>query len=93
MDESGFEKIASTINAKEAWEILEKVFKGTDRVKQVQLQRLRGELEAMKMKDSEGVSEYITRVQTVANQLKCNGENLSDTRIVKNILRSFNGKI
>ena len=38
-------------------------------MKQVRLQTLRGELESMKMKETEGVAEYITRVETVANQL------------------------
>jgi Mg2+ and Co2+ transporter CorA len=41
------------------------------------------------MKDSEGVSDYIMRVQTVTNQLKRNGENLTETRIVEKILRSL----
>jgi len=53
-------------------------------------QTLRGELEAMKMKDSEDVSSYITCVQTVANQLKQNGETtLTDARVVEKILRSL----
>jgi gag-polypeptide of LTR copia-type len=34
IDESGFEKIAGATTSKEAWDILEKVFKETDRVKQ-----------------------------------------------------------
>ena len=51
VDESGFEKITWTTTSKEAWDTLEKVFKGTDRVKQVCLQTLRGELESMKMKE------------------------------------------
>ena len=42
VDESGFEKIVSATTSKEAWDTLEKVFKGTDRVKQVSLQTLRG---------------------------------------------------
>jgi len=42
-------------------------------VKQMRLQTLRGELEAMKMNDSEDVFSYITCVQTVANKLKRNG--------------------
>ncbi|GJY77958.1 retrovirus-related pol polyprotein from transposon TNT 1-94 [Tanacetum coccineum] len=66
VDESGFEKIVEATTSKEAWETLEKVYKGADRVKQVWLQTLRGELEAMKMKDTKGVSDYITRVQTVS---------------------------
>ena len=53
VDESGFEKIARTTTSKEAWDTLEKVFKETDRVKQVRLQTLCGELESMKMKKSE----------------------------------------
>ncbi|XP_061353100.1 uncharacterized protein LOC133297887 [Gastrolobium bilobum] len=89
VDESGFEKIAGATTSKEAWDILENVYKGADRVKQVRLQTLRGELEGMKMKDSEGVSEFITRVQAVVNQLKQNGEQISETRVVEKILRSL----
>ncbi|GJR92506.1 hypothetical protein Tco_0264680 [Tanacetum coccineum] len=89
VDESGFEKIAGASTAKQAWDTLEKAYKGADRVKQVRLQTLRGELEAMRMKETEGVSDYITRVQTVVNQLKRNGETLPDTRIIEKILRSL----
>ena len=71
VDESGFEKIARATTSKEAWDTLEKVFKGTDRVKQVRLQTLRSELESMKMKES-NVSDFITRAQTMANQLNRN---------------------
>ena len=72
VDESVFEKIARATTSKEVWDTLEKVFKGTDRVKQVRLQTLHGELESMKMKESENVSDYITRVQIMANQLNRN---------------------
>ena len=58
VDESGFEKIVRATTSKEAWDTLEKVFKGIDRVKQVRLQTLRGELESMKMKESENISDY-----------------------------------
>ncbi|MFQ6636889.1 hypothetical protein Gotur_013140, partial [Gossypium turneri] len=34
VDESGFEKITSATTSKEAWDILAKVYKGADRVKQ-----------------------------------------------------------
>ena len=87
VDELSFEKIARATTSKEAWVTLEKVFKGTDRVKQVHLRTLRGELESMKMKESENVSDYITRVQTVSNQLNLNGEMLPETRVVEKILR------
>ena len=86
VDESGFEKIASAKSSKEAWGILEKAYKGDDRVKQVRLQTLRGKLESMKMKETEGVAEYITWVETVANQLSRNGEKLPASRVLEKIL-------
>ncbi|GKF55885.1 retrovirus-related pol polyprotein from transposon TNT 1-94, partial [Tanacetum coccineum] len=44
------------------------------------------------MKETEGVSDYITRVQAVVNQLKRNGETLTDSRVVEKILRSLTEK-
>ena len=41
------------------------------------------------MKDSEDICSYITRVQTIVNQLKRNGETLTDTRVVEKILQSL----
>ncbi|XP_061338565.1 G-type lectin S-receptor-like serine/threonine-protein kinase CES101 [Gastrolobium bilobum] len=52
-DESSFEKIASATTSKEAWDILTNVYKGADSVMQVRLQTLRGELEGMKIKETE----------------------------------------
>ncbi|XP_068475202.1 uncharacterized protein [Phaseolus vulgaris] len=89
VEEAIFEKTVGASTSKEAWDILEKVLKGAIRVKQMHLQTLRGELEAMKMKELEYVSSYITRVQTVANQLKRNGETLTHARVVEEILRSL----
>ena len=56
---------------------------------QVRLQTLRGELESMMMKETEGVAEYITRVEIVANQLARNGETLPTNQVVEKILRSL----
>ena len=68
---------------------LGKVFKGIDLVKPVRLQTLHGELESMKMKKSKSVSDYITRVQAVVNQLNRNVEMLAETQVVEKILRSL----
>lgn len=53
------------------------MFKGANRVKQVHLQTLRGELEGMKM-ESEVVSNYITLVLLVVNQPRPNGVKIMD---------------
>lgn len=44
------------------------------------------------MKESENASDYITRVQTVVNQLNRNGETVTDGRIVEKVLRSLTDK-
>ena len=81
-------RLQGQLTSKEAWNTIEKVLKGTDRVKQVRLQTLRGELESMKM-ESENVSDCITRVQTMTNQPNRNGEMLPKTQVVDKILRSL----
>ncbi|KAG6516650.1 hypothetical protein ZIOFF_027119 [Zingiber officinale] len=89
VDESGFEKIANAKSSKVAWDTLEKTNKGDEQLKQVRLQTLRGDLENMRMKESESISEFITRVETVVNKLNQNGENLSSNRVIEKILRSL----
>ena len=88
-DESGFEKIANVASSNEACDSLEVAYRGNDRVKQVRLQALRGEFEGLKMEDKEQVTEYITRVEKVVNQLGMNGEAMPASRVVEKILISL----
>jgi len=89
MNEFDFEKITSAKSSKEAWDILKKAYKGDDQVKQVQLQTLRGELESITMKETEGVVKYVTQIETMVNQLSRNGETLPTSRVLEKILRSL----
>ncbi|XP_074374846.1 uncharacterized protein LOC141715635 [Apium graveolens] len=89
VDESTFEKISNVKTAKDAWEILQKSFQGVEKVKKVRLQVLRGEFENIKMKASENIGEYITRLKTVTNEMKRNGESLDDVRVMEKLLRSL----
>ncbi|KAH9681198.1 hypothetical protein KPL71_026879 [Citrus sinensis] len=80
-NEDAFEKIAGTTSSKEVWEKLEISYKGVEQVKKVRLQTLRGEFESLHMKASESISSYFTRVVTVSNELKRNGEELKEHQL------------
>jgi hypothetical protein len=49
-----------------------------NRVKQIKLQNLRGELEMEQMKNKESVFDYISRVQMIVSQLRRNDEKLAE---------------
>jgi gag-polypeptide of LTR copia-type len=76
VDEAGFEKIMTTTIAKEVWNTLKKAYKSVNRVKQIKLQNLKGELEMEQMKNKESVFDYISRVQMIVSQLRRNDEKL-----------------
>ena len=89
VSDEDFENISDLASAKEAWEELAKGHKSVDRVKQIRLQNLRGELETAQMKGNENSTDYITRIQSITNQLKKNGEDVPKNRVVEKILRSL----
>ncbi|XP_004491926.1 uncharacterized protein [Cicer arietinum] len=92
LDDSMFEKVADATNSKEAWKILEKSLQGIDKVKKIKLQSLRGDFEALKMKDSESISDYYSRVKTIVNQMKRYGDKIEDFRVAEKSLRSLTPK-
>ncbi|KAL5810691.1 hypothetical protein ACOSQ4_027259 [Xanthoceras sorbifolium] len=92
LDEVTFEIIASAKSSKEVWDTLLKTYKGANKVKRIHLQTLQGEFESLRMKSNESIAEFYTRVMVVANQLRRNGETLTDMRISEKILQSLDAK-
>lgn len=62
--------------SKQIWESMKKKFEGSARVKRSHLQALRGEFEILEMKTGEGVSEFFSRVLSVANKMRTYGEQM-----------------
>ncbi|KAK2999605.1 hypothetical protein RJ639_023298 [Escallonia herrerae] len=81
-----FPRIIRATKAKEAWDILEDEYHVDAKVRAINLLTLRRDLENMKMKESETLTEFFTRFVDLVNQMKTHGEEISDRRMVEKIL-------
>ncbi|BBG94303.1 hypothetical protein Prudu_002549 [Prunus dulcis] len=84
-----FPRITRAKTAKEAWDTLEKEFQGDSKAITIKLQTLRREFYNMKMKESECIQDYASRLAEVVNQMRTLGEEISDQRVVEKILISL----
>ncbi|XP_035838960.1 uncharacterized protein LOC110901064 [Helianthus annuus] len=89
VNETIFERIALAKTSKEAWNILHKSYKGENRVKNIKLQSLRSDFDALRMKEGESIEDYFNRTVLIVNQLRMNEDNISEQKIVEKILRSL----
>lgn len=89
VDDPIFERISGSKSSKEAWDALHNTYRGQDRVKVVRLQTLRCEFDGLRMKESETIEEFYNRVISLINQMRLNGEDIEEKRVVQKILRSL----
>lgn len=71
---------------------MKKRYAGNDRVKKSMLQKIRRDFEILEMKTSETIPKYFGRVLTISNQMRSNGETMTDVKIVEKILRTLTEK-
>ena len=55
----------------------------------MKLQALRREFENLQMKDSDSIEQFSNCVMNVVNQIRMNGDELSDQKVIEKILRSL----
>ncbi|CAN6708496.1 unnamed protein product [Malus baccata var. baccata] len=84
-----FPHIATLETAKEAWDILKQEYVGDKQVRSVKLQGLRRDFEYTRMSESESLAAYLARLFDLINQMRSYGEDLSNQRIVQNLLISL----
>ena len=89
LDEVTLEMVAPTKTSKEAWEILNKTYSGVEKAKKVRLQALRGDFKKLNKESMETISDYFTKVISLAHQMRRNGENIDDVHVMEKILRSL----
>nr|XP_009804776.1 PREDICTED: uncharacterized protein LOC104249941 [Nicotiana sylvestris] len=81
LDDAMFEKVADATTSKEAWEISQNSLQGVDKVRKVKLQTLRADFEVLKIKESECISDYCSKVKAVVNQLRRYEEDIEVVRV------------
>ncbi|KAA0025734.1 gag-pol polyprotein [Cucumis melo var. makuwa] len=87
VDLNVFKLINSCTTTKEAWKILEVAYEGTSKVKISSLQLITSKFEVLKMTEDESVSEYNERVLEIANDSLLLDEKISESKIVRKVLR------
>lgn len=92
IDRITFEQIMDRRTSKSVWESMKRRFAGNDRVKKSMLQKLRRDFEILEMKTNETIPEYFSRVLTISNQMRSNGETMPEVKIVEKILRTLTEK-
>ncbi|CAM8923724.1 unnamed protein product [Rhodiola kirilowii] len=89
VDENVMKLIINFEVAKEAWDILQTAFEGTDKVRNSRMQAVTTKFEEMKMKESESIAEYNTRVLELSNEASALGKPIDEDRLVSKVLRSL----
>ncbi|CAM8908109.1 unnamed protein product [Rhodiola kirilowii] len=89
VDENVMKLIINCEVAKEAWDILQIAFEGTDKVRNSRMQAVTTRFEEMKMKESETITEYNTRVLELSNEASALGKPIDEERLASKVLRSL----
>ncbi|CAM8905585.1 unnamed protein product [Rhodiola kirilowii] len=89
VDENVMKLIINCEVAKEAWDILQMAYEGTNKVRNSRMQIVTTMFEEMKMKESETISEYNTRVLELSNKAAALGKPIEEERMASKVLRSL----
>lgn len=82
-----FNLIQGCTNAREAWDILQTHFEGTDKVKCSRMNFLTTRFENLKMEEHESISYFSSQLCALDQEARTLGKNYKDKKLVKNFLR------
>ena len=89
LSDSVFTSIMHLETSKSIWDELKRRFEGSERVKSVKLLTLKREFENLKMKDSETVKDYSSKLSELVNQMRLYGDVVEDYKVVEKMLVSL----
>lgn len=80
--------LADKKTAKEAWVALKTMCLGAERVKKAKVQTLKGEFEALQMKDNEQLDDFCIKLSGIVANIRTLGEEVKEAYVVKKLLRA-----
>ncbi|RVX07782.1 hypothetical protein CK203_021866 [Vitis vinifera] len=84
-----FHRIATCTSAKEAWDIFQVTYEGTNAVKVSKLQILTSRFKTIRMEDHENFGEFHAKLMDIVNSSFNLGEPIPNSKVVRKILRSL----
>lgn len=84
-----FRKIVHLKTAKEAWKLLLVTHEGTSAIKMSKLYIYTAQLEALRMKEDEEISQFNAKLSNLINILRSLSEDIPESKVVWKVLRSL----
>ncbi|XP_059668838.1 uncharacterized protein LOC132313921 [Cornus florida] len=86
---SEYNRVSTCTTAKEIWEKLQITYKGTSQVRESRIDILMHQYELFNMNENESISEMFVRFTDIINGLKHLGRTITNSDLVRKILRSL----
>ena len=84
--------IAEKKTSKEAWIAVKTMYLGADKVKAAKAQTLKGEFEALTMRENEQLDEFYLKLNGLVTNIRMLGEKMEEVYVVKKLLRDVPSK-
>ncbi|XP_042455612.1 uncharacterized protein LOC122040360 [Zingiber officinale] len=85
-------QIANKKMAKEVWDSLKTRYLGSDRVKKARVQTLKNEFDALRMKETDTIDEFVGKLSVISSKFSALGATFEDSSLVKKLLDSVPNK-
>lgn len=80
--------LADKQTARDAWEVIKTMCQGAERVKKARVQTLKGEFEALSMKDSDQLDDFYMKINGIVSNIRALGGDIAESYVVKKLLRA-----